>query len=86
MRKTQVTIVLIIAVFILGGCRAAYYSAWERIGKEKRHLLQDQVQAAKKDQANASEGFKTVIERVKALYGFEGGDLEKFYTHLVKDN
>jgi len=85
MRNIRMIVVLLSAVFLLGGCRAAYYSAWERIGKEKRHLLQDQVQAAKKDQANASEGFKTVIERVKALYGFEGGDLEDFYTHLVKD-
>ena len=85
MRNTRMIIVMLSVVFLIGGCRAAYYTAWEKIGKEKRHLLQDQVQAAKKDQANASEGFKTVMERVKSLYGFEGGDLEEFYTHLVKD-
>lgn len=77
--------VLLSLVFLLGGCRGAYYSAWEKVGKEKRHLLQDQVKAAKEDQADASEGFKTVITRVKELYGFEGGDLEAYYTDLVND-
>lgn len=85
MQRAQVWIVLLSMVFLLGGCRAAYYSAWEKAGKEKRHLLQDQVKAAKEDQAGASEGFKTVITRVKELYGFEGGDLEAYYNDLVKD-
>ncbi len=85
MRKSHAWILLLCAVFLLGGCRAAYYSAWEKVGKEKRHLLQDQVQAAKADQAGASDGFKTVMTRVKELYGFEGGDLEEYYAHLVKD-
>ncbi len=67
------------------GCRSTYYAMWERVGKEKRHLLIDEVTAAREDQAQASEEFKDALTRVKELTGFQGGDLEDAYRRLKAD-
>ena len=31
---------------LVSGCQTAYYSLWETLGKEKRHLLKEEVQKA----------------------------------------
>jgi len=75
-------------LFLLGlvlsftGCRSAYYSAWEKLGKHKRDLLRDNVQEAREDQKAAAEQFKDALTKLKELYRFEGGDLEKTYNTL----
>jgi hypothetical protein len=55
------------------------------MGKEKRHLLKDNVEKAREEQAEASEQFATVVERIKAMYGFDGGELEVVYEKLSDD-
>jgi hypothetical protein len=55
------------------------------MGKEKRHLLKDNVEEARSEQEKATEEFKDVLTRVKELYGFQGGDLEAFYNKLKDD-
>jgi gas vesicle protein len=77
-------LVMILLVLPLG-CQGIYYSAWEKLGKEKRHLLRDQVEKAQEDQQEASEQFKDVLTRIKTLYGFEGGALEDAYEKLKAD-
>jgi len=67
------------------GCQTTYYAFWEQLGKEKRHLLKEQVEKARSDQQEASEQFKDVLTRIKEMYGFEGGDLEDFYNKLKSD-
>ena len=67
------------------GCSTAYYAAMERVGKEKRHILADRVEAGRDDQQEAQEQFLTTYERFKQASGFEGGDLEDFYTSLNRD-
>lgn len=52
------------------------------MGKEKRHLLKDEVENVRSDQEKASEEFKDVLTRIKTLYGFDGGDLEAAYEKL----
>ena len=74
----------LILLFIVG-CRSTYYSVWEQLGKEKRHLLKDNVENARDEQEQASEQFKDALTQLKELYGFHGGDLEDFYNRL-KDN
>ncbi len=64
------------------GCQTTYYAVWEKMGKEKRHLLKDNVEKVREDQAEASEQFATVVERIKAMYGFDGGELEDVYGKL----
>lgn len=72
-------------MFVVSGCRSAYYSTMEKFGVEKRHLLRDNVQKAQQEQQQASEEFKDVLTRIKAMYGFSGGELEKAYQKLKAD-
>jgi len=67
------------------GCRSVYYSTWEKLGKYKRDLLKENVQEARDDQKKATEQFKDALTRLKEMYGFEGGNLEKTYSKLKSD-
>ncbi len=84
-RALRVFISILILSFFLAGCQTAYYAAWEKLGKEKRHLLRDNVSQAKEEQEEASEQFTDVLTRIKTLYGFDGGELESFYDKLKND-
>ena len=79
--------VVYIGMFLMlfGGCQTMYYAAWEQVGKEKRHLLRDNVEKAGEEQQEASEQFKDVLTQIQALYGFDGGELEKAYRRLKAD-
>ena len=77
---------LMTAIFLIAiGCQTTYYAVWEKMGKEKRHLLKDNVEQVREEQAEASEQFATVVERIKAMYGFDGGELEDVYEKLSED-
>ncbi len=52
------------------------------LGKEKRDLLRSSVESARDSQAKASEEFKDALTRLKEVYAFDGGDLEKGYSRL----
>jgi hypothetical protein len=82
-----IAIMLSMSVFALNliGCQSTYYTMWEKLGKEKRHLLRDQVENSRNDQEEASEAFKDALTRLKEMYGFQGGDLEKMYNRLSDD-
>jgi hypothetical protein len=77
--------ILAAIVVCLTGCRSAYYSAWEKFGKHKRDLLKENVEKVRDDQQAAAEQFKDALTRLKELYGFQGGDLEKIYNRLNAD-
>jgi len=64
------------------GCRSAYYSTMEKFGVYKRDLLKQSVVAARDDEKAAGQQFTNALARLKELYGFEGGDLEKSYNGL----
>jgi len=66
----------------LGGCSTAYYSAMEKMGKEKRHLLKDNVEDVQDSQTKAQEEFKDALTRIKEITNFDGGNLEVFYKRL----
>jgi len=84
--RLSVTVIAVLAVFtVCYGCQKTYYTVWEKLGKEKRHLLKDNVQSARNEQEKASEQFKDALTRIKEIYGVEGGDLEKFYDKLHAD-
>lgn len=83
---TGIKISRVLLVFLFfWGCQSTYYAFWEGMGKEKRHLLKDNVEEARSEQEKATEEFKDVLTRVKELYGFQGGDLEAFYNKLKDD-
>ncbi len=86
--KFGIKLIVCAVVFIilpLGGCQKTYYAVWEKMGKEKRHLLKEEVEDARTDQQEASEQFQSTLEKIKQIYGFEGGELEKFYKNLSSD-
>jgi hypothetical protein len=62
--------------------RDAGYSAYELIGVQKRDLLKKRVDAARDDQKEAGNEFRTALERLKEVSGFSGGELEKKYDSL----
>jgi hypothetical protein len=69
-------------LLLMLGCRSVYYSTWEKFGVYKRDLLKKRVVEARDDQKAASEQFKDALTKLKELYGFQGGDLEKTYNSL----
>ncbi len=73
---------LLAGLMVMGGCSSAYYATMEKFGKEKRHLLKDNVEDVKASQTKAQEEFKDALTRIKELTAFEGGDLELFYNKL----
>jgi len=84
-KSTAVLVGTFIATVWFVGCQTTYYAMWEKMGKEKRHLLRDQVENSRNDQEKASEAFKDALTRLKEIYGLEGGDLEKMYGRLSDD-
>jgi hypothetical protein len=68
--------------FFVSGCSTAYYSTMEKFGKEKRHILIDNVEDVQESQEKAQEEFKDALTKIKELYAFDGGELETFYKKL----
>ncbi|MBU3023885.1 DUF2959 domain-containing protein [Aestuariibacter sp. A3R04] len=67
---------------LLSGCQSAYYSAWEKLGVEKRDILVDRVENAKESQEEAQAQFADALEEFSALINFDGGELEDVYDEL----
>ena len=61
---------------------SAYYSTMEKFGVYKRDLLKKSVVAARDDEKAAGQQFTNALMRLKEVYGFQGGDLEKTYNAL----
>lgn len=76
---------LLICILSVCGCRSAYYSAWETLGKHKRDLLQSKVADVRDEQKATTQELKDAMTRLKELTGFEGGQLEKTYKRLQGD-
>lgn len=84
-KRFGISIGVCVLLAALVGCRSTYYAMWEKLGKEKRDLLKSNVLGARNDQKKASEQFKTALERLKEVYQFDGGKLEKAYTRFNAD-
>jgi len=56
----------------------------EKIGYEKRDLLNSRVKDAKQSQKDAQQEFESAYEQFATLVNFQGGDLEKKYQQLKK--
>lgn len=73
---------LLFLVITLTGCQSAYYSAWEKLGVEKRDILADRVESAKSAQEDAQEQFSDALQQLSALISFDGGQLQDTYEAL----
>jgi hypothetical protein len=76
---------LLAGLILAGGCRNTYYKTWEKFGVHKRDLLKERVEEARDEQKAAGEEFKDALTRLKELYAFEGGELEKSYKSLQSE-
>lgn len=76
---------LAVATLLITGCRSTYYAAMEKVGVHKRDILKKRVVAARNDQKEAGAQFQSALDRLRELYRFEGGNLEKIYNELKRD-
>lgn len=75
-------LIIIISLLSLTACQSAYYSAWEKLGVEKRDILVDRVEDARDSQTDAQEQFASALEEFTTLINFDGGELESVYDAL----
>ncbi len=75
-------LVLLLVVFVFTSCANFYYDAMEKMGKPKREIMVDRVEAARDTQNDAKEQFLTTLEQFKEVVNFDGGNLEKEYNKL----
>ncbi len=73
---------LTVATLLLVGCQTAYYNAMEQFGVHKRDLLVQRVEAARDNQEEAKEQFKSALERFSSVVNFDGGELQQKYDQL----
>lgn len=75
-------------LFLLGlaaaltACSSLYYSAWEKLGYEKRDLLKSAVKKARGEQKEAGEQFQDALTQLKKLTNYNGGSLESAYNRF----
>ncbi|OEU71119.1 MAG: DNA repair protein [Desulfovibrio sp. S3730MH75] len=75
-------IILIALTLALSGCQSTYYKTMEGFGYHKRDILVSDVEKARESQEEASEQFKSALEKFSALTRFHGGDLQEVYERL----
>ena len=68
---TRLTLLSVIFLF-MAGCSTAYYTTMEKFGKEKRHILIDNVEDVQESQTKAQEEFKDALTKIHELYAFDG--------------
>lgn len=81
-RTGRAWIALFAVTMAVSGCRSTYYAAWEKLGYHKRDILKERVVEARDEQAAASEQFKDALTKLREVYSFEGGNLDRSYRQL----
>ena len=74
--------IIVASLLSLTACQSAYYSAWEKLGVEKRDILVDRVEDARDSQTDAQKQFASELAEFTSLINFDGGDLESVYDGL----
>ena len=62
--------------------RDIMYSAYEKVGIQKRDLLKKRIKTARDDQKEASETFTDALDKLRSVYNVDGGELERRYDKL----
>lgn len=71
---------------MLFACSTVYYNFWETLGQEKRDILKSNLIAAKEEQGDVQEEFKSTLEKIRATYNFTGPkELENYYDEISAD-
>jgi Skp family chaperone for outer membrane proteins len=75
-------VIALFCLLVLTGCAQTYYSAWEKLGVEKRDILVDRVDNAKEAQVDAQAEFTSALDQFSQLINYDGGELEAVYDDL----
>jgi len=75
---------LLTAALLFTGCASTSIAVREKLGTPKREQLVDRVDETRDAQENAKEQFASTLDELKALSGFDGGELENAYSRLKK--
>lgn len=83
MLKTgKLFLVAAVATAATAACTSTYYRALETVGIEKRDVLVDRIDEARKSQSAAKEEFSSALDRYREVVRVDGGELEKTYDSL----
>lgn len=80
--KPFVLALSLLSLLLAFGCSKAYYSTMESMGYDKREILSDRVNKARKSQEEAKEEFASALEQFKSVVNFDGGKLQEVYEKL----
>lgn len=80
--RCRTRIAIVVFALSVSGCQSAYYGAMEKLGYEKRDILVDRVDDARKAQQEAKQQFESALAQFIATTNFSGGELERQYNKL----
>lgn len=70
---------------LMGSCTSTAIAVRESLGNPKREQLVDRVEDTREAQEGAKQQFATTLDELKALSGYDGGELEDAYKRLKKE-
>jgi ElaB/YqjD/DUF883 family membrane-anchored ribosome-binding protein len=84
LNRRRLLVLAALAAFPLAGCQSAYYAAMEKVGYEKRDILQSRVKSARDAQSEAKQEITDALTEFGKVVSYQGGDLETQYKKLAK--
>ncbi|OQA00184.1 MAG: hypothetical protein BWY69_01837 [Planctomycetes bacterium ADurb.Bin401] len=78
-------VIVLIALFFIGGCDSVYYGTLEKFGKHKRDILVDRVEDARDSQEQTKEQFASALEKFKSVVNVPTGKLQEKYDTLKSE-
>jgi hypothetical protein len=80
--RIRPTLVVLLALLMLGGCESTYYSAMETVGVHKREILVDRVEDAMESQEDAKSEFENAFEQFSSVVNVPPSELQDTYESL----
>ncbi len=80
--RIRLTVVVLLALLMLGGCESTYYSAMETVGVHKREILVDRVEDAMESQEDAKSEFENAFEQFSSVVNVPPSELQDTYESL----
>lgn len=75
-------LLVLVTLLTLAGCSTVYYNTMEKLGFEKRDILVDRVEDARKSQDGAQETFRSSLERFQSVVDTPDTPLKEKYEEV----
>lgn len=76
---------MLVLAMVMGSCTSTAIAVRESLGNPKREQLVDRVEDSREAQEGAKQQFATTLDELRALSGYDGGELEDAYSRLKKE-